>query len=99
MINRVRPNLVQTNDMMSVDDVVEILSCDLIGIIPEDTGIITSTNRGEPIVNDENSPAGKAYINVAKRINGEEVPFLDINEPKGFDAFLAKVKTFLGIKG
>ena len=98
LVNRVRPNLVKSNDMMSVDDVVEILSCDLIGIIPEDTGIITSTNRGEPIVNDENSPAGKAYTNVAKRIKGEEVPFLDINEPKGFDAFLVKVKSLLGIK-
>ena len=98
LVNRVRPNLVQSNDMMSVDDVVEILSCELIGIIPEDTGIITSTNRGEPIVNDENSPAGKAYINVAKRIKGEDVPFLDINEPKGFDAFIVKVKSFFGIK-
>ena len=67
LINRVRPNLIKANDMMSVDDVVDILSCNLIGIIPEDTGIITSTNRGEPIVNDENSLAGKAYKNVALR--------------------------------
>ena len=90
--------MIQANDMMSVEDVVDILSCDLIGIIPEDTGIITSTNRGEPIVNDENSPAGKAYTNVANRIKGEDVPFLDINEPKGFDAFLVKVKSLFGIK-
>ena len=53
LLNRVRPNLIKNNEMMSVDDVVEILSCQLIGIIPEDTGIITSTNKGEPIVNDE----------------------------------------------
>ena len=84
LINRVRPNLIKANDMMSVDDVVDILSCNLIGIIPEDTGIITSTNRGEPIVNDENSLAGKAYKNVALRIQGEEVPFLDIDEPHNF---------------
>ena len=75
--------------MMSVEDVVEILSCPLIGIIPEDTGIITSTNKGEPIVNDENALAGKAYRNVAQRILGEEVPFLNLDEPKGF---VAKVK-------
>lgn len=99
LVNRVRPNLVKTNDMMSVDDVIDILSCELIGIIPEDTGIITSTNRGEPIVNDENAMAGKAYINVAKRIIGEEVPFLDIDEPKGFAAFIAKIKKFFGVKG
>ena len=81
LLNRVRPNLIDTNDMMSVEDVVEILSCELIGVIPEDTGIITSTNKGEPIVNDEDSMAGKAYRNVATRIMGEDVPFLDLREP------------------
>lgn len=91
LLNRVRTNLIQSNDMMSVDDVVDILSCDIIGIIPEDTGVITSTNKGEPIVNDENSLAGKAYSNVAKRIIGEEVEFLNLDEPKGF---MAKVKKF-----
>ena len=95
LLNRVRQNLIQSNDMMSVEDVVDILSCDLIGIIPEDTGVITSTNKGEPIVNDEKSLAGQAYINVAKRILGEEIEFLDLNEPKGFVAsFIAKVKKF-----
>jgi len=91
LLNRVRPNLIQSNDMMSVEDVVDILSCELIGIIPEDTGVITSTNKGEPIVNDEESLAGKAYLNVARRIVGEEVEFLDLNEPKGF---VAKMKKF-----
>ncbi len=99
LVNRVRPNMVESNDMMSVDDVVDILSCELIGVIPEDTGIITSTNKGEPIVNDENSMAGKAYINVAKRIMGEDIPLLDINEPKGFAAFIAKIKKIFGAKG
>ncbi len=89
LLNRVRPNLIEKNDMMSVEDVVEILSCDLIGVIPEDTGIITSTNKGEPIVNDEKALAGQAYRNVAQRILGEEVPFLDLDEPKGF---MAKIK-------
>ena len=89
LINRVRPNLIKSNEMMSVDDVVGILEIPLVGIIPEDTGIITSTNKGEPIVNDENALAGKAYRNVAQRILGEEVPFLDLDEPKGF---VAKVK-------
>lgn len=91
LVNRVRPNLIKTNDMMSVDDVVEILSADLIGVIPEDTGIITSTNRGEPIVNNEKSLAGQAYMNVARRIKGEEVPLLDIDEPKNI---IEKVKKF-----
>lgn len=97
LLNRVRPNLIKSNDMMSVDDVVEILSAELIGIIPEDTGIITSTNKGEPIVNDEKSLAGKAYNNVARRIIGEDVPFLDLEEPKGI---VAKMKKFFSnLKG
>lgn len=91
LLNRVRPNLIKSNDMMSVDDVVEILSADLIGIIPEDTGIITSTNKGEPIVNDEKSLAGKAYNNVARRIIGEDVPFLNLEED---NSMLGKVKKF-----
>lgn len=82
IINRVRPNMIETNEMMSVEDVVGILSAELVGIIPEDTGIITSTNKGEPIVNNEKSLAGIAYFNVARRIMGEDIPWLDISKPK-----------------
>ena len=95
LVNRVRPNLIKSNDMMSVDDVVGILSAELIGVIPEDTGIITSTNRGEPIVNNEKSLAGKAYLNVARRIKGEDVPFLDLDEPT---TFFGKLKKFFSRK-
>jgi septum site-determining protein MinD len=91
LLNRVRPKLVKSKDMMSVDEVVDILSAKLIGIIPEDTGIITSTNKGEPIVNDEKSLAGQAYMNVAKRIMGEDVEFLDLEKD---NSFMGKVKDF-----
>jgi septum site-determining protein MinD len=91
-INRVRPKLIKSNDMMSVEDVVEILSAELIGIIPEDTGIITSTNKGEPIVNDEKSLAGRAFQNVARRITGEDVPFLNLEEET---SMVHKVKKFI----
>ena len=99
LINRVRPNMIKTNDMMSVEDVENILSCQKIGIIPEDTGIITSTNRGEPIVNNEKSLAGQAYLNVARRINGEDVPFMDLDEPKGLVGKLKKFFSGLGKQG
>lgn len=89
LVNRVRPNLVQANDMMSVEDVVDNLGCQLIGAVPDDSGIIISTNKGEPIVNNEKSLAGQAYNNVARRIMGEDVPFMDFNEPQGI---LAKIK-------
>ncbi len=91
LLNRLRPNMVKTNDMMGVDDVIQILSAELIGIIPEDSEIITSTNKGEPVVNDENSLAGRAYRNVARRIIGEDVPFIDFeNEAK----MSTKIKKF-----
>ena len=99
LINRVRPSMIKSNDMMSVEDVENILSCEKIGVIPEDTGIITSTNRGEPIVNNEKSLAGRAYLNVAKRINGEDVPFLDIDEPKGIVDKLKKFFSGLNQQG
>ena len=95
LVNRVRPNLIKTNDMMSVEDVVGILSAELIGVIPDDTGIITSTNRGEPIVNNEKLLAGQAYLNVARRIKGVEVPFHDIGETT---KFFVKGKKFLSKK-
>lgn len=81
LINRLRPNMVQANDMMGVDDVLEILSIKLLGVIPEDKDIITSTNKGDPIVNEEDSLAGKAFRNVARRIMGEEVPLLNFDVP------------------
>lgn len=84
--------MIKSNDMMSVDDVVEILSAKLIGIIPEDTGIITSTNKGEPIVNDEKSLAGRAYKNVAQRIMGNDVPYLDLEAET---SVVAKFKKFI----
>lgn len=96
LINRVRPNMIAAKDMLSVEDVLDQLSCQKIGIIPEDSGIITSTNKGEPIVHNEKSLAGKAYMNVARRITGEDVPFLELEEPTNI---VGKLKKFLsGLK-
>ncbi len=60
--------MIQSNDMLGVSDVTDILSVKLLGVIPEDENIIISTNRGEPIVNMENTKAGMAYMNIARRI-------------------------------
>ena len=88
--------MVKSNDMLGVNDVLDILSCELIGVIPEDAGIITSTNKGEPIVNDEKSLAGKAYLNVAQRILGNEVEFLNLEEDKSLFGRIKKF--FAGLK-
>lgn len=85
ILNRVRPDMIKANDMMDVDDVLEILSVKLLGIIPEDQSIIISTNRGEPVVlreGDKVPKATMAYRNIARRIVGEDVPFLDLDVPQ-----------------
>jgi septum site-determining protein MinD len=65
--------MVRSGEMMSVEDVLQILAIDLIGIIPEDEDVITATNKGEVLVLDKSSRTGKYYIDIARRINGEEV--------------------------
>jgi len=96
LVNRVRPDMVKRGDMMSIDDIVDILRVDLIGVVPDDEKIIESTNKGEPAVVDSRSLAGQAYKNVTRRILGENVPFLNLNAE---DGFMGKLKKFfkLGI--
>lgn len=83
IVNRLRSDMVKRGDMMSADDVVEILAIDLIGIVPDDENIVVSTNQGEPLVGND-SLAGQAYMNICHRLVGEEVPYLDLNKPTGF---------------
>ena len=75
LLNRVRDDMVKRGDMMSTEDVLEILAIDLIGVVPDDQSIIVATNKGEPAVTDNKSLAGHAYRNIVRRIMGEEVPF------------------------
>ncbi|MDB9495489.1 septum site-determining protein MinD [Spirulina major CS-329] len=79
IVNRIRPAMVEMQDMMSVEDVLEILAVPLLGIIPDDERIITASNRGEPIaLNQDRSLPAIAFNNIARRLDGEEVPFLDL---------------------
>ena len=79
--------------MMSVEDMMDILAIDLLGIVPDDDSIVISTNRGEPVVLDEKSRAGQAYRNIARRICGETVPLLSLEEQTGF---FARLKSIFG---
>lgn len=80
ILNRLRPAMVQVNDMMSVHDVQELLSIPLIGVVPEDERVIVSTNRGEPLVLAETpSAAGIAFDNIARRLEGETIEFMDLD--------------------
>ena len=77
IINRIRMDMVHRGDMMSVDDVTDILSIPVIGTVPDDEDIVISTNQGEPLVG-MNGYAGQAYLNICKRILGESVPFMNL---------------------
>lgn len=73
VINRLRPEMIKKGEMMDVEDILDLLSIDLIGVVPEDEIIITQTNKGEPAVSNKKAPSGKAYIEIARRILGENV--------------------------
>lgn len=83
IINKIRMDMVKRGDMMSVEDVTEILSANLIGVIPDDEQIVIATNQGEPVI-DVDSVSGHAYKNICLRIIGEEVPFLNLEKNKNF---------------
>jgi len=78
IINRIRPEMVKRGDMMNIDDIIDILAIELLGIVPDDESIVISTNKGEPVVMEEKSRAGQAYRNITKRITGEEVELLNL---------------------
>ena len=94
IVNRIRPRMVQKGDMMDIDDIIEILAIDLLGVIPEDEYIIVSTNRGEPAVANPTSTASTAYKNIIRRLMGENVPLMDLQVQEGFFTKLKKVFGF-----
>ena len=82
IINRIKPAMVQEDMMMSVQDVQDILAIPLVGVVPDDERVIVSTNKGEPLVLEETlSLAGLAFANIARRLKGEKIPFLDLAAP------------------
>lgn len=94
IINRIKMDMVKRGDMMSIDDMIEILAVDLIGVVPDDEKIVVSTNKGEPIITDERSMASQAFKNITRRIMGENVPLLNL---EGDSSFIDKLKRIFGI--
>lgn len=91
IINRLNPVMVKQHDMLSADDVLDLLAIKLIGIVPEDEGVIVGTNRGNPVALEPKSRAGQAFRNIAKRLSGEDVPFLNLDAGTGLWARLSKL--------
>ena len=73
IVNRLRPEMVRKGEMMDVEDIVDLLAIDLIGVVPDDEYIIMHTNKGEPVISNKKAPAGKAYIEISRRVLGENV--------------------------
>lgn len=93
VLNRVRPQMMANQEMLAVGDVTEILALPLLGLVLEDEQVIVSTNRGEPLtLNGASTPAAKAYADVARRLQGEDVPLNDpTQERKGLRARLGRL--------
>jgi septum site-determining protein MinD len=84
VINRLNQAMVKRGDMLSVDDVLDLLAIRLIGIVPEDESVIIASNRGQPIAVDGKTRAGLAFQNIARRLMGEQVPLMNFDEQDGF---------------
>jgi septum site-determining protein MinD len=96
IINRIRPSMVKRGDMMDIDDMIEILAVELIGVVPEDEAIVVSTNRGEPAVMNQNSRAGEAYRQITQRLRGEDIPFPKLEEES---TLFGRIRRMMGLKG
>lgn len=93
IVNRLKPTMVQAEQMMSIQDVQELLAIPLIGVIPDDERVIISSNRGEPLVLADNvSLPGTAINNIARRLEGENIPFLDLMAEH--DSLLSRIRRF-----
>ena len=96
IVNRIRPHMVKSGDMLGVSDVLDILAIDLIGMVPDDESVVTSANRGEPLTLSADSPASQAFRNIACRIAGQNVPFLSLEVSDGLSIF-GRIKRALGL--
>ncbi len=79
IVNRLNPTMVKRGDMLSVDDIYDLLRINVVGIVPEDENVIVASNKGVPLAMDGKSQAGQAFRNIARRLNGEQIPFMDLD--------------------
>jgi septum site-determining protein MinD len=91
IVNRLRLDMVRRGDMLNTEDVIDVLAINLIGIVPDDESIIVSTNKGRPAVFENGSLAGQAFRNIARRLIGETVPFVNLEEGESFIKRLSKL--------
>jgi septum site-determining protein MinD len=90
IINRIDPAMVRRGDMLSIEDVLDLLAVELVGIIPEDGNVIVASNKGQPLALDGKSKAGLAFQNIARRLMGEQVPFMELENQNLFQRLLGR---------
>jgi len=96
LVNRIRPKMVKTDDMMSIDDVKDILGVPLVGVIPDSEQVIIASNRGEPLVLEEKlSLPGLAFEHTARRLVGEEIEFLNLDVSPSRNPMKRLINTFI----
>lgn len=95
VINRIRNHMMESGDMLDIDEIVQVLSIDLIGIVIDDDAVIKASNSGEPVAFHPDTKASIAYRNIARRILGENVPMQSLEDEKGI---FTKVKRFFGMR-
>ena len=94
IINRIRPSMVKRGDMMDKDDILELLAVDILGMVPADDRLITATNQGVPIIYDKKAPSGAAFSRIVARIDGDDVPLVDLETKSGL---MDRVRDLMGI--
>lgn len=95
IVNRIRSHMMRDGDMMDVDEIVNVLAIDLLGIVIDDDSVISASNKGEPITLEPKTKAAIAYRNIGRRILGESVPLMPLDEKAGF---FTRIKKFLGMR-
>ncbi|AOK89494.1 septum site-determining protein MinD [Paenibacillus sp. SEL1] len=96
VVNRIRNSMVKSGDMLDIDGILQVLSIDLIGIVPDDEMVIKAANTGEPTVMNPDSQAAIAYRNIARRILGDTVPLMQLDQKK---SVMTRFKKFFGMGG
>lgn len=91
IVNRIRANMMKSGDMLDIDEICAVLAIDLLGLVPDDEYVIKAANSGEPTVMNPNSRAAIAYRNIARRILGDTVPLMPLEQKLGM---LQRLKKF-----
>ena len=91
IINRLNPGMIKRGEMLDVEDVIELLAVNIIGIVPEDEKVLRSTNIGKPVVTHEKSIAGQAFRNIARRMMGDDIPLIDLDSKDGIFQRISRI--------